>query len=96
MRNVLLFTFFFFWILWQRLQVGIIIEPSWDYKDSFDTRIDCDNRAAFWIETLSKNPAWKGVLAKSKNRLRFLNEDGRETTLEYICAPDSVDPRSNR
>ena len=84
-----------FWILWSKLRTGNL-DSSWDYQDSFDTRKDCENSAASWIETVSKNPFWKELLGKSKNRLRFISEDGHETTLEYICVPDTVDPRPRR
>lgn len=91
MKSTGLITFFVFWVLWSRVQLGNT--QSWNYVDTYDTRKECDGGAAMWVEKQSKHPAWQRILGKSKNMLRFINEDGYETTLEYICAPDSVDPR---
>jgi hypothetical protein len=82
------------WVLWQELTFDNDRNPSWKYQDAFEDRPKCEAAIEPRIELAARSPnVVQKVIRRYKDSLRFINQDGYELILRYICTPDSVDPR---
>jgi hypothetical protein len=82
------------WVLWQELTFDNDRSPTWKYQDAFDDRAKCEAAIEPRIERVAGNSSVvQKVVTRYKHGLRFINEDGYQLVLRYICTPSCVDPR---
>ncbi len=91
------FTFLVWaWVLWQELfsTDPNPPKPSWRYLEAYKNRATCEGAIGPFIEKAAGNASVvQKVIWRYDNGLRFINQDGYEMRLIYICTPDNVDPR---
>jgi hypothetical protein len=82
------------WVLWQKLVGPGSIPDRWAYVYDYDDTGQCDAAIVRLLDYQSESPnVVQKVLQRYFDNMRFINQDGYEMSLFYVCAPDTIDPR---